>query len=128
MIFILKIIYQNYKVNQYQDHDKACYSSLNYNGIRLKISNFKSQYLNVEIIYSFITHRNMGFVLSVHDTGEVIFLYTIFPGFFSNMFYCICIHMLINFRFILKYNVKLWIKFNQHWNLRIVAYDQIGRA
>ena len=66
MIWSLIIIYQNYKVTEYLDHDESCYSTEHYKGIRLRSSNLKYHNFAVLIIDSFITPRNMGVVSSVH--------------------------------------------------------------
>ena len=52
MIRSLRIMVQNYKVSQYQDHVKQCFSYETDMLIRLKTSNIKYQDIDVVIFFS----------------------------------------------------------------------------
>ena len=103
MIWSIRIISNQIRLNQCKNHNESCCLSEIDNGTRLKSSDFKYQYIAVVIIDSFITHRNKGVVLSGNFPRETIAPYTSVTGFLTGVFY----HQLF---FIATNNqLQLWI-------------------
>ena len=87
MIWSIRIISNQIRLNQCKNHNESCCLSEIDNGTRLKSSDFKYQYIAVVIIDSFITHRNKGVVLSGNFPRETIAPYTSVTGFLTGVFY-----------------------------------------
>ena len=118
MIWILRIITQNYKLTQRLYQNESCFSSENYKGRRLKNSNFRAQDVSVIINFSFITNIKIDFFLSSHAIRKLPEPNSSVSSFFRHHFLSsIGAHAEKFIFYSNKNKVQLWIHFHQQWNI-----------